>query len=96
MSYGLQVFKADGSLMFDTSQGHRLSRLHAQESYTIATGGSVDISVPGITPDGTWAVIAIPTGDWNLVEITFTTNNVHLYCPGWAAGHSSSILVYRL
>jgi len=96
MAFRLQIFKANGALAFDTSQGHRLSRLHAHIGYSITPGGTVNLSVPGVALDGTWAVVPVPTGGFNLVEITFSANTVTLHCPGWAGGHSSSILVYRL
>ena len=58
MSTGLALYKADGSLIFDTN--NRILRLIGQYTVTFPSGvtdPSISISIPGITNDGTWAVL---------------------------------------
>jgi hypothetical protein len=97
MSYGFAIYKANGSLMFDLT--NRLSRLHTTVSYSIFSNTSQYVTIPGLSTDGTWAVIALRAsvvGSFQEVITYITANTLQIFCPPYCNGHSGTVLVYRL
>ena len=58
MAYGLQSFNSAGILVFDSS---RLSRFVSSHYRGVSTTTSFNVTVPGMSNDGTWAV-TVPIG----------------------------------
>lgn len=60
MAYGLQIFRADGSLKLDISD--RLTRLVQQGSGVfsgtpVSYGVTMTVAVPGLLPNSEWVVV---------------------------------------
>ena len=52
MSYGLRIWNSSGGLELDITD--RITRFFAAYSYSIPAFGSVTVSIPGYSTDGTW------------------------------------------
>ena len=52
MSYGLRIWNSSGGLELDITD--RITRFFASYSYSIPRFGSVTVSIPGYSTDGTW------------------------------------------
>lgn len=95
MSYGLQVFDANGGVVVDVSD--RLTRLHSEYAVTISPGQTVFVSVPGMATDGTWAIVHDSLILY-YVSITMVASGFTvLFNPAWSGGASTfSFVVMRL
>lgn len=87
MSYGLRVWDASGVLQIDVT--NRITRIFGVYSFSVAAGSSTNVSVPGITTDGTWVAYAPFT------QCQIFSGYVAVHNRG-AAALSGSLLVLRL
>ena len=67
MSYGLQVFDANGGVMVDVVD--RLTRIHSVYSVTVPANTSTLYLVAGMTNDGTWAAFVNSIGMFATVSV---------------------------
>jgi hypothetical protein len=94
MAYGLEVYNASGVLQFDLT--NRLTRLHLQATYSVPSGGNLSIAVPGLTLDGTWGVVAMPTSGAGDAAVSLVAGGVYLSCPAWSATAVGILVVFRV
>lgn len=67
MSYGLQVFDTNGTVVVDVID--RLTRIHSVYSVVVPANTSTLYLVPGMTNDGTWAVFVNSIGMFASVSV---------------------------
>jgi hypothetical protein len=91
MSYGLEIYNSNGSLTL--SSNSRMSRIHATYSYSLASNSSQDITVTGLSLDGTWAITVVSTSD-RIPVVVKQVNNLHI-TNYWAIALSGEITVFR-
>lgn len=94
MSHGLRVYNSSGQITLDLTD--RLSRFIGVFSYaSIPPGGTVTLSVPGFTNDGTWFYSNTNYGDIYLAfSVSAGSISITNHSPyqGSAAG---SVIVFR-
>jgi len=73
MSYGLQV--RDGANNIILTITDRLTRFIAEYIVTVPTRSTITVSIPGITPDGTWFVYYIEPQIGLQISTGFVTLN---------------------
>ena len=67
MSYGLQVFDANGGVVVDVVD--RLTRIHSVYSVKVPANTSTLYLVAGMTNDGTWAAFVNSIGMFATVSV---------------------------
>jgi hypothetical protein len=95
MSFGLQIFRADGSLSFDNS--FRLARYFSQITVSVvpaptSTPTATNYTVAGMVADGSWGVLNIPEYCSVLIQNGFFT----LYVGYFATSATVTIHVVRI
>lgn len=76
MPYGLRVWDASGNLTLDTTD--RITRYHSTVTVAtdaIAPSGTLNVTVSGLTLDGTWFFV-LATGSLLYVYMTISTNTI--------------------
>lgn len=94
MSFGLEVYKASGAVMFNSA--NRLSRLIGVYSYSLGGGASVNISVPGLALDGTWGVLLLRSTNLYAPRLVMSANNVLVDNSFWSLSNIGNIAVVRI
>lgn len=86
MAFGLQTFTPSGNIILDTSV-HRLPKFVASGSANVpSAGGTVNVTISGMTNDGTWLVFtsklaqhywvsSINSGSFTIKSSTNVTGN---------------------
>lgn len=92
MAQGLVVYRADGSVLLNTSD--RITRYVGSYSYNISGSTQASVYVPGCTNDGTWfAFVCLNPWHWATIGSNYVYANRLSNNSYW--GDTGSLLVFR-
>jgi len=93
MAYGLKVYDASGNVRLDTTD--REFRYVADYSGNLAAGTTTNITVTGLSNDGTWGVNEQGNFSWHL-DISISTNTLTVESTASSGSTPYYIQVFRI